>query len=179
ITKGFKEDWKGAIADLTSALSIVRMKNAHHPAVQPQGRRGSSFNGKLDDDDQPSSLEPQLLFHRACSYLTVACSHIEGALGKPNYAQASSPTDPETRPGTPASSSTAPDQDPVASDAARKSLRLNAKRAIRDYLKFLSHFEYCSGGPLPEEPRPSKTPTTPVDPSTAVITPPATPPHPP
>jgi hypothetical protein len=125
VTRMFKDDYAGTVQDLTLALNVFKMHNRpqqSHDMVLAAGSKESTVTGttiggiaKVDDDDQPSSLEAQLLFHRASAYLYLACHSVDAALD-------------------PASADT---------DAAKKTLRTHAKRALRDYTRFLSHFEYC------------------------------------
>ncbi|KAF3928707.1 hypothetical protein AA313_de0204556 [Arthrobotrys entomopaga] len=105
-----------------------------------------------DEASQPSSLEMQLLFHRASTYLTIACQKIEAfnALGdhKPT---ANGNTNGTTTAATAAAfngngngNGTVPD-DAAKRETVRKAIRANSKKAIRDYLKYLSYFDYTPG----------------------------------
>ncbi|KAI5817441.1 hypothetical protein BZA77DRAFT_309575 [Pyronema omphalodes] len=119
VTKIFKEDYLGAAADLTKALSISTMTGRHDAAILERG-------GRLSDDDMPSSLEAQLLFHRASTYLAIAMQSVEKAYGSSDSKETS---DLE----------------------ARKAVRTYAKRAIRDYSRFLGGFEYTPGPHMLQE----------------------------
>jgi hypothetical protein len=119
VTKIFKEDYLGAAADLTKALSISTMTGRHDTAILERG-------GRLSDDDMPSSLESQLLFHRASTYLAIAVQSVEKAYDSSDSKETS---DPE----------------------ARKAVRTYAKRAIRDYSRFLGGFEYTPGPHILQE----------------------------
>lgn len=142
VTKGFKEDYVSAAADLTTALSICRTRHGHDaiPVVlsgrTKSGRHGES--NKTEEEDQPSSLEAQLLFHRASTYLTIASGHIEATLS-PKATAAVSASDT----GAQALEAEAN----AKREAARKIVRTNAKRALRDFVKFLSNFDYTPGLP--------------------------------
>ena len=167
----FKEDFQAAALDLTEALKVYRLTHAPHRAPKlssqelevyensERGRRPEDII--LKEDDQPSSLEIQLLFQRAGVYLTLASQHVEAA-----FADQLSPVDEEME--DPASTSGRADDDgnseakpdlepeetPAQTEAqkqaveARKLVRLNAKRALRDYMAYLSHFEYSPDLPL-------------------------------
>ncbi|KAF3927411.1 hypothetical protein ABW21_db0206150 [Orbilia brochopaga] len=102
------------------------------------GPGAGSWDGVTRDEaSQPSSLEMQLLFHRASSYLTLACQKIEAfsALADPQKANVNG--------------NGAAIEDAAALTAKRetmrKAIRANSKKAIRDYLKFLSYFDYTPG----------------------------------
>ncbi|CUS07114.1 unnamed protein product [Tuber aestivum] len=138
VTKGFKDDFIGAAQDLTHALSISRPRSLHDLGMEVATRGGSGSGGsgpprKTEEEDQPSSLEAQLLFHRASTYLTIACQNIEPSL-------------------TPKANASAVPEEVAQAEAlkrgtAAKAVRTNAKRALRDYIKFLSTFDYTPGLP--------------------------------
>ncbi|KAI5851973.1 hypothetical protein BZA05DRAFT_474101 [Tricharina praecox] len=109
VTRVFKDDFLGAAADLTKALALGERRHDVVPVVE----RG----GRMADEEMPSSLEGQLLFHRAGTWLSVACQSVETVLA----------TTTEAEP--------------------RKLVRTYAKRALRDYSRFLSGFEYTPGAP--------------------------------
>ncbi|KAK6332836.1 hypothetical protein TWF696_002858 [Orbilia brochopaga] len=103
-----------------------------------------------DEASQPSSLEMQLLFHRASSYLTLACQKIEAF----NALAAADPHKSVGSSSSSGSSATVNGNGAAAEDASaatakretmRKAIRANSKKAIRDYLKFLSCFDYTPG----------------------------------
>lgn len=143
VTRIFKDDYHGAARDLTEALAIQRLYHGHRSdqlelilakdaAKLPQG--------KLDEKDHPSSMEPQLLFLRANVYLTMACQHIAAALQKPQH----SATEPNGN-SLPIEQSPQQKEEARARAEARKLVRTYAKRALRDYTTFLSHFDYTPG----------------------------------
>ncbi|KAF3312944.1 hypothetical protein TWF173_006526 [Orbilia oligospora] len=175
VTKGFKDDHVGAAADLTSALKRVRSAvhdngigkgtigdifgtNGTTSGMmhENRGSRGTgngsgggpgagTWDGVTKDENlQPSSLEMQLLFHRASTYLTIACQKIEtfNALGEhKNPPPANGAPPPTTANGGPdIYTLTAQKRETI-----RKAIRQNAKKAIRDYLKYLSYFDYTPG----------------------------------
>lgn len=159
LTRIFKEDYLGAARDLSEALAIARVQKAQHRAGRDQlvlaqdtqEKDGRDFrydsNAKVAEEDQPSSMESQLLFHRAGVYLTIAVQHVDQALqglqeaeeaGARREAQRAAGEEPEPE----------SEQETEAYRTryeARKQVRMNAKRALRDYTAFLSFFEYTPG----------------------------------
>jgi len=166
VTKIFKEDFLGAVSDLTAALQVCRYYQGQHKAGRQQIQLASeaaadaSRNGrwkeelKLDEEDHPSSLETQLLFHRAGVYLTIACQHVNDALPPRNSRSskrgvngvkaehANGDTPEESMEMTPAEKEVHKRR-----LEARKIVKTNAKRALRDYVSYLSHLDYTPGLP--------------------------------
>ncbi|KAH6856915.1 hypothetical protein B0I37DRAFT_368788 [Chaetomium sp. MPI-CAGE-AT-0009] len=159
----FKGDDQGAADDLTEALKLHRLyRPAHASPKPPQGNQLSEKQpygaGRRQEDvilkgeDQPSSLELQLLFQRAGIYLAVACRHVSAALGE-DLATAEAHF-----PGSAHAEYVEQKPQPVLSPAgkaaqsrmeeARKLVRQNAKRALRDYTAYLSHFDYSPDMPI-------------------------------
>jgi hypothetical protein len=147
----FKRQWEGAILDLTMALRITEeIRRSHKPDQQQlelaskmreeqetwsKGYRDWRAVPQLKDEEQPSSLEKQLLFNRAGVYLALACQSVHTALdGLKEYqeAQVNGEVGLDTRA-----------QD-VRLDA-RKRVKGFAKKAIKDYMAFLGHFDYTPG----------------------------------
>jgi hypothetical protein len=147
----FKRQWEGAILDLTMALRITEeIRRSHKPDQQQlelaskmreeqetwnKGYRDWRAVPQLKDEEQPSSLEKQLLFNRAGVYLALACQSVHTALdGLKEFqeAQANGEVGLDTRA-----------QD-VRLDA-RKRVKGFAKKAIKDYMAFLGHFDYTPG----------------------------------
>lgn len=160
VTKIFKKDLTGAVADLTKALAITRFVETQHGAVQGRveaqsalsgaQERSSGFRGwhsesRLDDNDQPSSLITQLLFHRAGVYFTLACQNAEFYLATsdaPDCLHTGSKTvNLEVHEQTDSQLETARSIDLEA----MKLTRSYAKRALRDYISFLAFFDYTPG----------------------------------
>ncbi|KAK1831819.1 hypothetical protein QBC39DRAFT_258011 [Podospora conica] len=147
----FKDDHEGALADLTEALRLHRLYRPAHtdgPSSQELqlAERSQQRNGWRPDDiilkdtEQPSSLECQLLFQRAGVYLTLAWHQVSAALADcppPTYPYAPNPTPSPPPEMTPAEKAVH-----LSAIAARKLVRQHAKRALRDYTSFLSHFDY-------------------------------------
>ncbi|RMZ79719.1 hypothetical protein DV738_g3183, partial [Chaetothyriales sp. CBS 135597] len=145
ITRIFKDDHVGAIRDLTDGLAVFKLYHTGHSNEQRNlilardVSRLSRQEARVDEKDHPSSLEPQLLFHRGNAYLTLACGHISAALqGQATKANTSCQ----------AVASPSAEKDPSQARAraeARKMVRTCAKRALRDYLAFLGHLDYTPG----------------------------------
>ncbi|KAK0717969.1 hypothetical protein B0T26DRAFT_645448 [Lasiosphaeria miniovina] len=174
----FKEDLEGAVSDLTEALRIHRSYRPPHTAPKPQSQELylsenlQQRNGRwhediiLKEEDQPSSVEIQLLFQRAGVYLTIACRHVAVAFSdmptSPQRSNAPGPSssttsqppegsptgeeEPDVQPGpwpTSEPQMTAEEKETQRKAfEARKLVKLNAKRALRDYMAYLSHCEY-------------------------------------
>ncbi|KAK4643988.1 hypothetical protein QC761_300770 [Podospora bellae-mahoneyi] len=147
IVKIFKEDFQGAVADFTDALRVHRLRRPTHryagkdaeaeqQVAQRTARRTEDV--VLKEEEQPSSLETQLLFQRAGVYLTMACQHVDAAFpdGSPQVPEPDSDGDQASPPLSPEVLE------------ARQHVRQNAKRALRDYMTYLSHFEYSPDLPL-------------------------------
>lgn len=165
----FKEDHVGAAADLTTALQVLRLYRPHKNVSQSQDlqlydRKTRRQEITLEEDQQPSSLEIQLLFQRAGVYLTMACQHVPDALAEApiqkdgeaiDQSNGSGAVDTEEEPGTLATDGPPPVEMTAEDKAAqkrlleaRKAVKTNAKKALRDYLAFLSNFDYSPNLPV-------------------------------
>lgn len=165
--RNFKEDYDGAVADLTAALASFRFGHGHGATAPvpdgmelveiPTGRRRTQ-DIILDTASQPSSLEPQLLFHRAVAHLALACTHVSRALPDAASNSTSTPT-MDQQPPQPSASGGGDDDDddapppsppPLTQDQTdgRKAVKTYAKRALRDIMLYLSHFEYSPDLPV-------------------------------
>lgn len=157
LTRIFKDDYVNSARDLSEALAVARYINAQHragkdqlvlaSAAQDHHARDWRQDVKIADEDQPNSLETQLLFHRAGVYFTIACQHVHPALdGLREAEEAAAARDAQIAQGQ---IPLAQSPEDLAGDQrraeARKQVRQNAKRAIRDYTAFLSHFDYTPG----------------------------------
>lgn len=174
----FKEDYKGAAKDLTSALTVLKTHNRHKSPessskeLQVIDKNSRRVDVKLDEDQQPSSLEVQLLFARAGVYLSIACLHVNESLEPLPAETVRSSTDvssseqhttaadlqaegedTETAPSTP-TADTPPSALSAEEEAAtvrildaRKIVKTNAKKALRDYMAYLSNFHYSPNLP--------------------------------
>ncbi|KAF9629695.1 hypothetical protein BFW01_g10898 [Lasiodiplodia theobromae] len=160
LTRLFTEDYIGAARDLTDGLSIARYVQQQHRAGRDQLVLASSAREEADarrarewrvqpvkEEDQPNSLETQLLFHRAGVYLSLACQYVSDALDglqdfETKYKVQTDGVDPGAEQPSPS---------PEEKEAHRKRLenrklvKTYAKRAVRDYLAFLARFEYTPG----------------------------------
>ncbi|ORY62428.1 uncharacterized protein BCR38DRAFT_296151, partial [Pseudomassariella vexata] len=166
IVRIFKEDFEGAAQDLTHALAVLRLHRPPHNS-SPENMQLEKRNGRrretpsLDERDQPSSTEVQLLFQRAGCYLTLACDHVDGALpGVSNHRNggpcdvsdgvkkmdlnASNGYESSPTPQTPAVEK-GPNKKQLE---YRKTVRLYAKRALRDYMEYLRALHYSPNQPI-------------------------------
>ncbi|KAJ4404001.1 hypothetical protein N0V85_004958 [Neurospora sp. IMI 360204] len=150
----FKEDFEGAIADLTEALRIHRFyrlpQNAPKHHNHPQARPARQEDLVLKEEEQPNSLEIQLLFQRAGVYLTIACQHVQAAFpSKPAEATGKATNGDISDDGnTPHVLTPAEQEAEKKVMEARKLVRHNVKRALKDYMNYLSHFEYSPDLPI-------------------------------
>ena len=158
VTRISKTDFPGAIRDLTEALVLCRLSKSQHRSGQgqlrlvnfsggPERKHTSndrlSYDVDMDQTDRPTSLEPQLLFHRAGVQLIRACQYINAALlGASTKTIPSDNNFDSADPWNTVNSET--DSDKVRNDA-RKLVKTYAKRALRDYIGFLSSFDYSPG----------------------------------
>ena len=162
VTKIFKTDFPGAIRDLTEALKLCRHSKPQHRSRQDQlqiangleetERKHSSgdklnYNMGMDPIDRPSSLEPQLLFHRAGVHLIRACQYINAALNGLGTKILPTSKDNNGTADTANATKLVMESDKLRDDA-RKLVKTYAKRALRDYMGFLSSFDYTPGLPL-------------------------------
>ncbi len=189
--KTLKGEHDNAAADLTDALRAARFHQAssfrHEKEVEPAKSARGIGNAILPEDQHPSSLEMQILFQRAGVYLTIACQHVHSALPEaPSDAvQAAEVVGPDGVASADADSDsvanydaeslvretelpehTAEDKEAEMKQAeACRMVKANAKRAVRDYLAYLSNFEYSPNlpsnttrrGSNPDRSRPPRT----------------------
>ncbi|BFZ65493.1 hypothetical protein YB2330_006666 [Saitoella coloradoensis] len=101
IVRAFKDDYLGAIKDITSALATLKYL----------GGAGKNFAPVVPGG--VSSLESQFVFHRASNYLSLAVRSIDAV-------PAGTPIDAE----------------------AQKAIRQYARRAIRDFTRFVGAFKF-------------------------------------
>lgn len=167
--RGFMLDFNGAINDFSKALDTCTNRvygKRHDPAPQPPALESSPLpqnghaNGKrpfdvrLREEDQPTSLVPQLLFMRACARLALACDKVRDTVTltqaefsdlppssfMSDVVAAASGYDANLPRGHPLH------QRPKLSDEetleSRKAVKTAARRALRDFLAFLSCLEY-------------------------------------
>lgn len=166
ITRIFKEDFVNAARDLTDGLIICRYMLSQHrsdraelklgstnggPKINSGGAHTSTYEANVDDDGQPNGLEAQFLFQRADVYLTLACQNInpslEGSRSLDNFE--SIPVGGQEKITDPANLRSS--MNSISNEAhqrrieARKLVKAYAKRALRDYVNYLSNFEYTPG----------------------------------
>lgn len=156
VTRIFKDDFLGAARDLTEGLAVYRLYHAQHQNEQKDlilakdaARLAREYRGeaRVAEKDQPSSIEPQLLFHRGGAYLTLACDQIAPALNGLSQAQSAREDDTTNGEEEPQPMTSGHREEARARLDARKLVRTYAKRALRDYTAFLSHFDYTPGLP--------------------------------
>ncbi|KAL2152982.1 hypothetical protein VTH82DRAFT_4137 [Thermothelomyces myriococcoides] len=160
----FKGDYQGAVDDLTEALKLYRLYRPAHASPklaqefrQPEnlshGSRRKQEDVILKLEDQPSSLEMQLLFQRAGVYLAIACRYVAAALP----ADSDQATLHADGGGIETGATERLPKEGLSADQkeahmrmaeARKLVRLNAKKALRDYTAYLSFFEYSPDLPI-------------------------------
>lgn len=156
VARVFKSDMEGAARDCTEGLATFRLYHPEHQDLDRQrgivlAKDAAKLNrdyrpdGRIEEKDQPSSLETQLLFHRGNAYLTLSCDNIGRALQgtrKGGRTSNGAPHDGDLTNGA----ATDLEKDQARDRAeARKLVRTFAKRALRDYVAFLSHFDYTPG----------------------------------
>lgn len=143
--KTFKNDQIGAVQDYTAALSNCRFGSVtHSQQLQLQHAQKQRRAVILSEDDQPGSLEIQLLFNRATMYLNMAVDQIKTAMDI-------NETKPDSSSGADANKngSSSPVQvTPEQRDEARKLVKLYAKRAMRDLQGFFSRLDYSPDLPV-------------------------------
>ncbi|QDS72626.1 hypothetical protein FKW77_002232 [Venturia effusa] len=172
LTRIFKKDYVEAAKDLTEGLGVARWLLSQHRAgkdqlvlaktlreeAQQRSTKDWKSEHKIEEEDQPSSLESQLLFHRANVHFTIATQHVNSALDAYQEEQeareyaASTCTSNGTANGTSTQDgrpSTPKSQEEREAHRRhlefRKLVKTNAKKALRDYNAFLSHFDYTPG----------------------------------
>lgn len=146
VTRIFKDEYDGAARDLSEALAVSRYTAAQHRAGRGQLELANTLGNserktggscrrptQIDEADQPTGLEGQLLFQRAGVYLSIACQNVHLAID--GLASETNSLGQEGHQAT------------TYNSVARKAVKTNAKRALRDYIGFLSHLEYTPGLP--------------------------------
>ena len=144
----FKDDLPGAIRDFTDGLGVLRLYGRQHKQDSAPSSAKSLDGPSIVPDKQDevgtthSGTEIQLLFHRAGTYLTLACDHIEAALDNTTISTTSAASLADSTQGERIKSSRA--------DSSRL-VKTYAKRALRDYLAFLSFLDYSASISNPPE----------------------------
>ncbi|KAI9752574.1 MAG: hypothetical protein M4579_005572 [Chaenotheca gracillima] len=156
-TRMFKDDFPGAVKDLTEALALCRLKQNQHDNRPNQSLQSLTAEGEAalknrpadfqpKEDSYPTGLETQLLFHRAHAYLVIACDHLEAAL--PPKAQEDPSEEAKAEQNVIDKDPTPPVEDEKAKQGRMEAMKIvknNAKRALKDFIAFLSHFDYTAG----------------------------------
>lgn len=154
-----KNDLEGATEDFSYALRIAQeVKKRHKPSTdqlvlardfkkaREQWERNPKSIPQLKDDEQPTSMEQQLLFNRAGVYLSLACNSVHDSLqGLEEYMRKSTP---QAEAGVPPEISPKEAQEHAKRLEARKRVKTYAKRAWKDYMSFLAFFDYTPGYPV-------------------------------
>ena len=148
MTKIFKDDFAGASKDLTEAIGILRRESPRHMTTQRldtviKDARPLSISKwepkydlpKLSDKEKPTGLQAQLYFQRAGIYVSLACQSVNQALHRQPSSMKISGSCIPTDTGI---------ESAETLDSYRK-VKFNAKRALRDYISFLSKLEYTPG----------------------------------
>ncbi|KAF5241240.1 hypothetical protein FAUST_3922 [Fusarium austroamericanum] len=157
IVRTFKEDYEGAAHDLTTALAVCRIhQQPHRPNDEVDSKlshTGKRWRQEIvpAEKDQPTSLEIQLSFLRATTYLSLACQHIEDGLSPAQEKNGHADTDkPNGKLSAETNGQDSQERDENSlrkQTEARKLVKKYAKWALRDLLAFLSHFEYAPNLP--------------------------------
>ena len=121
ITRSLKGDFLPAIKDLTAALSLVKALAEHQSQPDTNGKGKQTSKGS----DLSPDMESQCVFQRGGCYLTLAIRHA-GRVTK--IIQKAIP-----QPGS---------EEFVQSESDIRSLRIYARKAERDFLRFLSKVDY-------------------------------------
>jgi len=178
LTRIFKEDYTAAARDLSDGLAIAKYEQTKHrqgkdqlilasEAAKQRGSRDWRNEVQIPDEDQPSSLEAQMLFHRGNVHLAIACQHVHGALDAywdEQEAKLHSKSPPNGHvaangevPAAAAAAAVDTGEEALRSPAERaahkrhleerRMVKSNARKALKDYLEFLKHFDYTPGIP--------------------------------
>jgi len=123
ITRSLKGDFLPAIKDLSAALSLVKALTEHQAQSEDKGKTKFGSKGFEISPD----MECQCVFQRGGCYLTLAIRYagrVTKTLQKPNL-----------QPGS---------EEYIQSDSDLRFLRTYARKAERDYLRFLSKVDYSA-----------------------------------
>ncbi|KAK6445514.1 hypothetical protein ACSS6W_001335 [Trichoderma asperelloides] len=156
--KVFQNDLEGAVFDVTHALSISQfIRRSHQPKQedtqivdsQHTAARRRPHDVILPEKDQPSSLEAQLYFQRASVYLTLASDNAVSSMPTPSSSQTNdNPAITSSGDGEVEAESSDPGKEMFRKQTeSRKMAKTFAKRAIKDYMSFLSNLHYSPNLP--------------------------------
>lgn len=164
LTRIFHEDHHGAIGDLTEAMALSRVEQSKHTfgrtqlmtmkEAREQAERRKVWTKdwvhehRVAEQDQPRSMDMQLLFQRGNQYLTVASKHIRLSLDHFREAerlQQQADAAGQDKMDCNGSHSLLDESNNSYRQAAeaREAMRRYAKRALRDYTTFLGHLDYA------------------------------------
>lgn len=121
ITRSLKGDFLPAIKDLTAALSLVKALTEHQSQSDDKGKGKQGSKGFEISPD----MESQCVFQRGGCYLTLAIRYA----GRLTKTLQRSPLQPGT-------------EEYVQSECDIRFLRTYARKAERDFLRFLSKIDY-------------------------------------
>lgn len=122
ITRSLKGDYLPAIKDLTAALSLVKDLTEHQSQSEDKGKGKQ----KSKSPEISADMECQCVFQRGGCYLALAIRY-SGRLTKTLQ---KSPLQPGT-------------EEFIQSESDIRFLRTYARKAERDFLRFLSKVDYC------------------------------------
>jgi hypothetical protein len=162
LTKMFKDDHEGAVEDLTRGLAMCRLFGPLH----------DTRDLKDDEVDPQRGLEPQMLFHRANCYLHLACRHVKDCLdlwrtlremdkrweekleAEKKAAEEEKDVGKEEERDEAARTKRMAEEERYRTERKfavqyhldmRKVIKTNARKAIRDYMGYLSFYDYFPG----------------------------------
>jgi hypothetical protein len=130
ITQSLKGDYLPAIKDLTAALSLVKVLSEHQSQSDDKGKSKQTSN----DVGISPDIESQCVFQRGGCYLTLAIRHAS-RLTK----AMKNPVQPES-------------EEFKQAETDIRLLRTYARKAERDFLRFLSKVDYASDIDREEDP---------------------------
>ena len=160
IVKAFKGDHEGAAADLREALNYhhADTKGGHtalalgpETDLVPKQRKEDI---ELPPEEQPSSIEPHLLFQRAGMLLSIACKYLQlsmpsrsGQNGKVKDIGSFTEDAPELDPPVLDASGPDPNSEDAQTTEARIQVKKHARLAQKDYMAYLNLLEYTPNLP--------------------------------
>ncbi|UNI14937.1 hypothetical protein JDV02_001514 [Purpureocillium takamizusanense] len=176
--KGARGDLADVAADLTRAMSLSKYRGESHGSSYDTSKAHQNPHGRgfveLAEDERPSGLDGQLIFHRGAVLLLDACEHVLKALGqpldsketvqktdacRPHEKEAELRYPPHSDEATTQASSIQPneretellprtnDLESAALDKFRE-VKALAKQALRDIMLFLKNFDYSPTMPV-------------------------------
>lgn len=145
--KAVRKDLGGAVQDYTLAMFMLRPCKTPHrddPGLQVASPSANAPSVAPAGKGEPSSLEGQLLFHRASAYLSMACKHVAQSISDtPSREDASSGA-----PGVKGLSLDGEAHKGHQKNGPHGLVKVYARRALRDYMSFISELDYSPNLPL-------------------------------